>query len=82
MTKRDPQAARSLIRLFLLVAAFSALAAWEPVATADPRLMPQPALLPHYSPLCDSNLVGCPRHRRLRRARLRALDGAAQDGPA
>jgi len=21
--------------------------------------MPQPALLPHYSPLCDSNLVGC-----------------------
>ena len=59
MTKRDPQAARSLIRLFLLVAAFSALAAWEPVATADPRLMPQPALLPHYSPLCDSNLVGC-----------------------
>jgi hypothetical protein len=23
------------------------------------RALPQPALLPHYSPLCDSNLVGC-----------------------
>ena len=30
-----------------------------PHATAQPRVMPQPALLPHYSPLCDSNLVGC-----------------------
>ena len=30
-----------------------------PAATAEPRVMPQPALLPHYSPLCDSNLVGC-----------------------
>lgn len=26
---------------------------------AVPAVMPQPALLPHYSPLCDSNLVGC-----------------------
>ncbi|MBL9006094.1 MAG: hypothetical protein JNJ46_17705 [Myxococcales bacterium] len=30
-----------------------------PAAAAEPRVMPQPALLPHYSPLCDSNLVGC-----------------------
>ena len=29
-----------------------------PPAPAAPAL-PQPALLPHYSPLCDSNLVGC-----------------------
>ena len=31
----------------------------ESAVHAQPRVMPQPALLPHYSPLCDSNLVGC-----------------------
>ncbi len=31
----------------------------ENFASADTRLMPQPAQLPHYSPRCDSKIVGC-----------------------
>ncbi|MBL9005107.1 MAG: hypothetical protein JNJ46_12720, partial [Myxococcales bacterium] len=45
---------RRVFWVFLLAALHVA-----PHATAQPRVMPQPALLPHYSPLCDSNLVGC-----------------------
>lgn len=44
---------------FLAATMLLLLVGWETAAVAQPRLIPQPALLPHYSPLCDSNLVGC-----------------------
>ena len=58
----------SVIWVFLLAALHTV-----PDATAQqPRHHRSPALLPHYSPLCDSNLSWLSRHRRLRRACLRA----------
>lgn len=51
--------ASRLFLQFVLIAGFLlGIACWSP-ARAEPSRMPQPALLPHYSPLCDSNLVGC-----------------------
>jgi hypothetical protein len=44
-----------VVSLCALIMVFST----ENAVHAQPRVMPQPALLPHYSPLCDSNLVGC-----------------------
>ena len=40
-----------------LLCSQAAGAALPPASTT--ASLPQPALLPHYSPLCDSNLVGC-----------------------
>ena len=45
-----------LRRVFALIWVLASLLCALPV-TAAPQ--PQPALLPFYSPLCDSNLVGC-----------------------
>jgi hypothetical protein len=55
---------RSLRRVLALSCACACLL-WAYVASAAvpsalaTTSLPQPALLPHYSPLCDSNLVGC-----------------------
>lgn len=48
-----------LRRLIFFAAVIVSVSSQVTIASAQPRLMPQPALLPHYSPLCDSNLVGC-----------------------
>lgn len=52
-TNRTALARYCLLSLLALVLTRGSFAA------ASPTSMPQPALLPHYSPLCDSNLVGC-----------------------
>ena len=55
---------RSLRRVLALSCACACLL-WVHIASAavpsapTTTSLPQPALLPHYSPLCDSNLVGC-----------------------
>lgn len=45
--------------LCLLKVSLVVLLAAEAMSEAQPARLPEPALLPHYSPLCDSNLVGC-----------------------
>ena len=55
-----PALASRLLRCFTLLAGLLlSVAVWSRPVHAEPSVMPQPALLPHYSPLCDSNLIGC-----------------------
>lgn len=50
-----PDFFRRVFLVYLLAVAVQGV----PRAAAQPRILPHAALLPHYSPLCDSNLVGC-----------------------
>jgi hypothetical protein len=55
-----PASSSRLLRCFTLLAGLLlSVVVWSRPAQAEPTVMPQPALLPHYSPLCDSNLIGC-----------------------